>query len=134
MSLRTKTRPLMVAVREDLEARIAMGAYRLGTRLPPEPDLASELRVSRATLREALRSLEEEGLVRRTRGAGTFVQDRPRVANNLDLNFGVSDAIRAAGMRPGSVRATARIEAADPAEAGRLRLEPGEEVAVNVSV
>lgn len=101
-----------------------------GSQLPPEPELAAELGVSRATLREALRSLEEEGLVRRTRGAGTFVADRPRMANNLDANFGVSDAIRFSGMTPGTDQGTLRVEAASAEEAERLDLEPGEDVVV----
>ena len=54
------------AVREELasrtDARIDGVASRPGARLPSEPELAAELGVSRATLREALRSLEEEGL------------------------------------------------------------------------
>lgn len=101
-----------------------------GTQLPPEPELAAELGVSRATLREALRSLEDEGLVRRRRGAGTFIADRPRVVNNLDANFGVTDAIEASGMRPGTTGATVRVEAASADEAERLGLEPGDDVVV----
>jgi len=117
-----------LAARRDIATRILEEGP--GAQLPPEPELAAELGVSRATLREALRSLEDEGLVRRTRGAGTFVADRPRVANNLDANFGVTDAIRASGMEPGTVDGSARVEAASADEAERLDLKPGEDVVV----
>lgn len=116
------------SARRQIVARILVEP--VGSQLPPEPELAAELGISRATLREALRSLEEEGLVRRTRGAGTFVADRPRVANNLDANFGVSDAIRASGMAPGTEHAAMRIEAVSVDEAQRLDLSPGEDVVV----
>ena len=53
--------------------------------------------MSRATLREALRSLEEDGFVSRTSGAGTFATHRPRLRNNLDVNFGVTEAIAGGG-------------------------------------
>jgi DNA-binding GntR family transcriptional regulator len=117
-----------VSVRQELTARIEGGRLQAGARLPSEPELAAELGVSRATLREALRSLEGEGLLRRMWGSGTFVAESPRVANSLDLNFGVTDAIRAAGMEAGVERGRSWVEPASASEAERLRMEPGHDV------
>ncbi len=55
----------------DLSALISK--TRAGDRLPSEPELAKQLGVSRATLREAMRTFETQGLIRRRQGAGTFV-------------------------------------------------------------
>ena len=50
-----------------------------GERLPSEPHLAKQMGVSRATLREAMRSFEGKGLIRRRQGIGTFVVGPARV-------------------------------------------------------
>src|SRR6266550_2256582 len=128
--MKTRARPRSVSVRDQITDRIDRGVLAAGTRLPSEPALASELGVSRATLREALRALESEGLVRRMWGAGTFVADSRRVANSLDLNFGVTDAIRSAGMEAGIAHATHSMEPATVSEAERLVLHPGSDVLV----
>jgi GntR family transcriptional regulator len=118
-------RRLWSSIREELAQRIATGKMPPGSQLPPEPALATGFGVSRATVREALRSLEEDGFLTRTRGAGTFVTHRPRLRNNLDVNFGVTDAIRGAGMEPGSEANQAVERTASPEVARRLALPPG---------
>lgn len=64
---------------EQILQVVRLGLVPAGRRLPPERELAVRLGVSRATLREVLRVLHAEGLVRSRRGryGGTFVQPRP---------------------------------------------------------
>src|SRR2546428_3648232 len=125
-----RSKPRSIRVRDELTQRIDRGMLPAGSRLPSESALAVELGVSRATLREALRALESEGLVRRMWGSGTFVADGRRVANSLDLNFGVTDAIRAAGMQAGIEQARHWLEPATVSEATRLELQPGSDLLV----
>lgn len=119
---------LSFRVRDDLLSRIATGRIPPGSKLPPEPELAEEMGVSRPTLREALRSLEEDGFVTRTRGAGTYATHRPRLRNNLDVNFGVTEAIRAAGMEPGTSQGAVHTDGATDDEAASLDLHAGDPV------
>lgn len=64
---------------EQLATAIRLGVYRRGSQLPAERELAEQLGVSRATLREAIAALRAAGLVETTRGrgGGTIVQARP---------------------------------------------------------
>jgi GntR family transcriptional repressor for pyruvate dehydrogenase complex len=64
---------------EQLATAIRLGVYPRGTQLPAERELAEQLGVSRATLREAIAALRSAGLVETTRGrgGGTIVQGSP---------------------------------------------------------
>jgi len=61
---------------EDLAHRILGGALGEGAALPTEPALCEEFGFSRSVIREALKLLEERGLVRIEQGRGTTVQGR----------------------------------------------------------
>jgi DNA-binding GntR family transcriptional regulator len=56
-----------------LKQEIVTGVYPVGARLPTEAELCSRFRVSRYTVREALRQMRTDGLVVSRRGAGTTV-------------------------------------------------------------
>jgi DNA-binding FadR family transcriptional regulator len=60
---------------EKLRREILLGRHQPGTRLPPERELAQRFATNRNTLREALRTLESENLVRARQGDGTLVLD-----------------------------------------------------------
>lgn len=66
-------RPLYINVYDELLLQITKGEYHAGSQLPSEPELARKLGVSRATLRQALVLLQDDGLVRNIRGKGNFV-------------------------------------------------------------
>jgi adenylyltransferase/sulfurtransferase len=57
-----------------LAASILDGSLKSGSQLPPERELMNQLGISRATLREALKSLEENKLIESRRGVGWFVR------------------------------------------------------------
>lgn len=61
----------------QIRGLIADGRLKSGDRLPPERDLAERFRVSRASVREALRALETTGLLEIRPGEGAFVREAP---------------------------------------------------------
>ena len=67
-------------VAERLAADIRSGSLAPGERLPSERDLARTFEVSRASVREAIASLQVQGVVETRKGAGTFVAARPPAA------------------------------------------------------
>lgn len=72
-----------VAVLDALAEMIDRAGLGVGDRLPPEITLAARLGVGRSTIREALNRWEGLGLIRRKRGAGTFLA--ARVSTNRGL-------------------------------------------------
>jgi DNA-binding FadR family transcriptional regulator len=84
---------LSVVVVEALVDAIVSGRYQPGTLLPPEPVLCDSFDVSRSVVREAMKLLEEKGLVRARQGHGTTVSP-PDDWNMLDPSV-LDAAIRA---------------------------------------
>jgi GntR family transcriptional regulator len=97
------------------------------TRLPSEPHLAKQLGVSRATLREAMRSFEGQGMIRRRQGVGTFVVAKVPV---LDTGLEVLESIETIAQRSGLTVRMGELQAqqvtADEGIAAELNLKVGE--------
>lgn len=74
--------PLYHQLRELLREKIESGEWQPGYRLPTESELTVEFGVSRGTVRQAMQLLENQGLVERSQGRGTFV-GRPKFANDF---------------------------------------------------
>ena len=68
-----KGRRLYEDIVQEFSSLIRQGVLKPGERLPSERVLADQLQVSRSSVREALRSLELQGLVISKRGSGTFI-------------------------------------------------------------
>jgi GntR family transcriptional regulator len=113
--------PLWAQLATELRDRLAMGAY--GERFPTESELTSEFDVSRATVREAVRRLRDEGLVDARRGSGTFVVRRELDEPILGTPE-LARAIRTAGLDEES-RVLRFVEGlAGPEAAGQLGVGP----------
>ena len=99
-----KHQRLADVVIDELLAKFRSGALEPGERLPPEPELAKQLGVSRGTLREATMELSRMGYLDVRQGAGTFVTvpDRRAVLRPfktlLQIAAGLSFATGAASL------------------------------------
>ena len=72
-----------VAVLDALAEMIERAGLGVGDRLPPEVTLAARLGVGRSTIREALNRWEGLGIIKRRRGAGTYLTARVRASRGL---------------------------------------------------
>ncbi len=106
-------------------------SLQAGDRLPAEPALAKQLGVSRATLREAMRTFETQGLIHRRQGAGTYVT---RPSQVIESGLEVLESMDTLARRiqlpvaPGERHIASR--AATAQEAAALGIEPDSQVLV----
>jgi len=123
-SARYERKTLTQVAQQELRQAITGGTFRPGSQLPTEAELCEMLGVSRTVVREALRMLEDDGLVARRHGVGTFVRNHP-ILKNLNFNFGITEMIESAGLKPGTSHLAIQKENADQEKADQLRVPLG---------
>jgi DNA-binding FadR family transcriptional regulator len=113
--------PLVLQVSERFRAQIESGAWPRGARIPGENQLATELGVSRGTVREALRSLSLTGLLEPRVGDGTYVRATNEISGVLvrdELSASLTDVLDArAGIEAAAARLAARTAGPDEVSA-----------------
>ena len=90
--------PLYHQVKTSILSRIETGQWRPGDRLPSEDELSERFKVSKITVRQALRELAQLGHIRREQGRGTFVQRPPLVEGPRQLTS-FSEEMRRQGVQ-----------------------------------
>jgi GntR family transcriptional regulator len=115
--------PLYQQLHHALRAAIRDERLAGATALPPERDIASDLGISRITVRRALDALAEEGLVQRRQGAGTFVAPRVEKSFSTLSSFSEDMGSRGRSVRSEWLRRSAGTVA--PEEALALAVPPG---------
>jgi len=125
--------PVYHQVRRSIKHWILDKRYRPNDRIPPEHELASHFDVNRMTIRQALSSLVDEGLLIRKRGEGTFVTDNEELIQGMSLkHISMTNELLLPLMK--SKTLTVEITEIEPAPAIREKLElrPNEKVVVRV--
>jgi len=116
--------PLYQQLKHVLLERIARGEFAVGDRLPGDQALAHRYRLSRSTVRQALRELELTGVITRQRGRGTFLSG-PKLRHGPDPGASLDEEMRQRGLRPGWRVLTVRELPVGPEAGERLGLAPG---------
>ena len=111
-------------VADGIERGIADGRFAKGEKLPGEMEIAETYRVNRHTVRRALATLAERGMVRAERGSGTFVE-APRLAYPLRSRTRFSEIVGAGGHEPRGQMIDASEDSASRELARELGLKNG---------
>lgn len=125
------SRPLYAQIMEVLEREVYSGRYKPGDQLPTQEALAEHFGVSLAPVKQALRELEERGIIATRQGRGTYVLDATPLSEEIiDANRipHFTRDIRERGAVPSSkVLSVARVGMEDaPQAAAELRIAAGE--------
>ncbi|MFT8322775.1 MAG: GntR family transcriptional regulator [Bacillus sp. (in: firmicutes)] len=127
MLIKPDTRHLYLQVVDRLKCDMEKGIYKEKQKLPSEFQLAKTLGVSRATLREALRTLEDENVIIRRHGVGTFVTSKPMFKSGIEQLNSVTNMIRHAGMNPGTIFLSSNTQCSTEEDIRRFSCSDGEE-------
>jgi GntR family transcriptional regulator len=95
------TIPRYIQIADDLLDQIESGELAPGDRLPPERALSESSGVSRMTLRAALHTLEQKGLLERRQGAGTFVA-RSKIERQAGKLVPFTESMQRQGFKTGA--------------------------------
>jgi GntR family transcriptional regulator, histidine utilization repressor len=111
-------------VKASLRERIARGGWQPGVKLPSERELVQEFGCARMTVHRALRELEEEGLIERRQGSGSFVAELHPLSNLLRVRD-ISEEIRERGHTHSTRVLGVAREKAGASVAAAMRLPKG---------
>ena len=119
--------PVYIQIHNQIKKDIEAGVWAVGDRIPSERELALEFNVSRMTLRQAVQTLVEEGILERQVGAGTFVA-RKKVQEKMTGVTSFTELMKEQGKKPSSRTVSYLVTTPSLSEMERLKLKDDEKV------
>lgn len=115
--------PMYIRIHNQIKRDIENHVYKVGDRIPAERQLAVKFGVSRMTLRQAIQTLEEEGILERRLGSGTYVASQ-KVQEKMSGIMSFTEITKANGQTPSSKVISYQIGKPSLSEKERLHLDP----------
>jgi GntR family transcriptional regulator len=118
---------IYIRIHDEIKHQIETGVFEVGQRLPSERVMAEQFGVSRMTLRQAVTSLVEEGILTRYVGSGTFVAN-DRVREKMRGTTSFTEIIQNLGKTPSSKVLSYQKTKANEVECDKLQLKKGAQI------
>ena len=119
--------PIYIRIHNHIKEEIEDGKWQVGDRIPAERDLAEEFGVSRMTLRQAVQTLVDEGILERRVGAGTIVA-RKKVQEKMSGITSFTELMENQGKHPSSRTISYQITSPSLSEREHLKLKKQQKV------
>lgn len=119
--------PVYIQIHNEIRKEIESGKWTVGERIPSERQLSQDFDVSRMTLRQAIQTLVDEGILQRQVGSGTYVASS-KVQEKMSGTTSFTEITEGQGKKPSSK--TVSYHVADPSisEMKKLKLQDGDQV------
>lgn len=117
--------PIYIQIHNEIKKSIEAGKWAVGDRIPAERELAEQFNVSRMTLRQAIQTLVDEGILERRVGSGTFVANQ-KVQEKMSGVTSFTDLMIAQGKTPSSKTISYHAGQPSMSESEKLELNDGE--------
>ena len=122
-----KNLPIYIQIHDQIKAEVESGKWAIGDRLPSERDLSIQFGVSRMTLRQAIQTLADEGVLERKIGSGTYVAKK-RVQETMTGTTSFSEIILAQGKVPTSKTTAYFVTQPSSSEMEKLNLTKEDQI------
>ena len=118
---------IYIQIHDEIKHQIETGLFEVGQRLPSERVMAEQFGVSRMTLRQAVTSLVEEGILTRHVGSGTYVAS-DRVREKMRGTTSFTEIVQNLGKTPRSRVLSYQKTKANEVECDKLQLKKGAQI------
>jgi GntR family transcriptional regulator len=120
-------KPLHLQFAEQLKKRVHKGPWRMGEQIPSERELMELAKLSRATVRQAIGALVQQGVLEKSHGSGTFVAS-PKIEQPMNTAYSFSEQLKKLGLHLEDTLLERKLLKADTALAKRLQLRKGAKI------